>query len=127
MIRNDSEVRGPEVHHQLGGAMDTQALVVGQEVHMESGCYGMQGKVVRVTPSGVDVQTGVMQSDGTWNAHEILHFDRDGKGRDEEGTLECGPWYICGSVAAAHEKEETRKLYQNSARRPAACDRAKRC
>jgi hypothetical protein len=74
--------------------MDTKTLVVGQYVHLRSGCYGDSGRVVKVTPDGVDVQTGVMQNDGTWNAHELLHFDNDGKGCNDEGTRECGPWYM---------------------------------
>jgi GGDEF domain-containing protein len=62
-------------------------------------CFGIcEGKVVDISPSGVvEVQTGVMQNDGTWNAHErlhFLHFDNNGNGRDAEGTIECGPWYI---------------------------------
>jgi len=70
-------------------------LVVGQKVRMASGPYGCEGRVVDVSPSGVvEVQTGVMQNDGTWNAHERLHFDNNGNGRDAEGTIECGPWYI---------------------------------
>jgi hypothetical protein len=73
--------------------MDTKKLVIGQEVHMVSGCYSKKGWVVRVTPSGVDVQTGVMQNDGTWNAHELEHFDSNGKGVGE-GTYECGPWEL---------------------------------
>jgi hypothetical protein len=72
-----------------------QGLVVGQKVRMTSGCYGCEGRVVDISPSGVvEVQTGVMQNDGTWNADELLHFDNNGKGRDAEGTIECGPWYI---------------------------------
>jgi hypothetical protein len=97
--------------------MDTKTLVVGQVVYMESGVYGCEGKVAKVTPSGVDVQTGVMQNDGTWNAHELLHFDDKGGsyvtelpssydstahplspwGWDGNGTYECGPWYIVGT------------------------------
>jgi len=73
--------------------MDTKTLVVGQDVHMVSGIYANEGKVVKVTPSGVEVQTGVMQNDGTWNAHERLRFDSEGKGLDE-GTYECGPRYL---------------------------------
>ena len=70
-------------------------LVVGQKVRMTSGCYGCEGKVVDISPSGVvEVQTGVMQNDGAWNAHELLHFDNNRNGRDAEGTIECGPWYI---------------------------------
>lgn len=67
--------------------------VVGQEVCMRSGCYTRKGWVVRVAPSGVEVQTGVMQNDGTWNAHELEHFDSDGKGLGE-GMYECGPWEL---------------------------------
>ena len=36
--------------------MDTSKLVVGQEVHMSSGVYGNKGKVVKITPDGVDVE-----------------------------------------------------------------------
>jgi hypothetical protein len=75
--------------------MDVKTLVVGQNVRIESGIYGREGKVVRITPSGAEVQTGVMQNDGTWNAHELLRFDNEGRGCDEsDDTRECGPWYI---------------------------------
>ena len=87
--------------------MDTKTLVVDQEVHMVSGCYSCKGKVVKVTPSGVDVQT----------SQELLRFDKDGRsyvvelpssydstahpmspwGWDGNGTYECGPWYIVGT------------------------------
>jgi preprotein translocase subunit YajC len=90
------------------------SLVVGQEVYMFSGCYVNKGKVIKVTPEGVDVQTGMMQNDGTWNAHELLHFDNNGRsyvtelppsyrstahpmgprGWDGNGTYECGPWEL---------------------------------
>lgn len=60
--------------------MDTTKLVVGQDVLLVSnGIYRLVGTVVAVTPSGVDVQTGVMQIDGTWNSHELMRFDREGK------------------------------------------------
>lgn len=62
---------------------------------MRSGCYTNTGWVVRVTTSGVEVQTGVMQNDGTWNAHELERFDSDGKGLGE-GTYECGAWELDG-------------------------------
>jgi hypothetical protein len=74
--------------------MDTKTLKVGQYVHLRSGCYGASGTVVKVTPDGADVQTGVKQIGGTWNAHELLHFDNSGKGCNDEGTRECGPWHI---------------------------------
>jgi hypothetical protein len=96
------------------GKVDTKTLVVGQEVYMFSGCYTQTGWVVKVTPSGVDVQTGVMQNDGTWNSHEVVHFDNNGRsyvtelpssydskahplspwGWDGNGTYECGPWEL---------------------------------
>jgi hypothetical protein len=79
----------------FGYLKKAHGLVVGQKVHMASGPYGCEGRVVDISPSGVvEVQTGVMQNDGTWNAHELLHFDNNGNGRDAEGTIECGPWYL---------------------------------
>jgi len=75
--------------------MDTKTLVIGQDVHVVSGVYSIKGKVVKVTPSGVDVQTGVMQNDGTWNAHERMRFDTNGKSCDpSDDTIECGPWEL---------------------------------
>jgi hypothetical protein len=95
--------------------MDKKALVVGQEVYLISGIYSQKGTVVKITPEGfVDVQTGVMQSDGTWNVRDLLHFDNDGRsyvtelpdsydrkahplspwGWDGNGTYECGPWEL---------------------------------
>jgi hypothetical protein len=96
------------------GKVDTKTLVVGQDLYMFSGCYVNKGKVVKVTRSGADVQTGVMQNDGTWNAHELLHFDNNGRsyvtelpssydstahplspwGWNGNGTYECGPWEL---------------------------------
>jgi hypothetical protein len=87
------------------------ALVVGQDVYMFSGCYWNKGKVVKVTPSGVDVQT---VSEITQTDNELLHFDANGCsyvtelppsysstahplspwGWKGNGTYECGPWYI---------------------------------
>jgi hypothetical protein len=64
--------------------MDTKTLVVGQDVYMLSGVYICKGKVTKITPSSVDVQT---TSEG------LLRFDSRGKGCDD-GTHECGPWYI---------------------------------
>ena len=83
--------------------MDTKALVVGQKVRMVSlGIYSNEGWVAKVTPDGVDVQTGVQQIDGTWNSHELFHFDREGKqcyadgtpARNEEGKPEFEPWEL---------------------------------
>jgi hypothetical protein len=64
--------------------------VVGQRVRMTSGCYGCEGTVVDVSPSGVvEVQT-----EDNLNAHQLLHFDNNGTGRDAEGTCEAGPWEL---------------------------------
>ncbi len=72
--------------------MDTKTLVVGQEVYMHSGVYGIKGRVVRVAPTGVEVQT-VMQSNIT-ALGELLRFDNEGKQCDGSGTFECGPWEL---------------------------------
>jgi hypothetical protein len=82
------------------GKVDTKTLVVGQDVYMFSGCYVTTGRVIKVTPSGVDVQT----------TDEIWRFDTDGKACDSRGTgmfksspwerggipgtYECGPWEL---------------------------------
>jgi hypothetical protein len=87
--------------------MDTKTLVVGRYVHMHSGVYdGPTGKVVKVTPEGVDVQT---------TENGLLHFDINGRSYVTEitnpaydatahpfspwrwsgnGTYECGPWEL---------------------------------
>jgi hypothetical protein len=84
--------------------MDTKTLVVGQDVYMVGGGYFYKrGKVVKVMPSGVDVQTGVLQIDGTWNAHELVRFDNSGKqccadgtpaGNEYGGMPEFEPWEL---------------------------------
>ncbi len=76
--------------------MDTKTLVVGQDVRLVTRLTYTKGKVVKVTPSGVDVQTGVMQHNGTWNAHELFHFDNSGKSLDpsDDTDWEFGPWEL---------------------------------
>jgi len=84
--------------------MDTKTLVVGQDVCMLSGVYSTKGKVVKVTPLGVEVE----------NDGEIFHFDNNGRSYvtelpssydgtshpfspwrwDGNGTYECGPWEL---------------------------------
>ena len=65
--------------------MDTKTLVVGQDVYICSiGVYIQKGKVVKITSSGVDVQTD----------NGLFHFDKDGKecNRNEAyGLPEWGP------------------------------------
>ena len=85
--------------------MDTKKLKVGEYVQFRSGCFGGAGRVVKVTPDGVDVLRG---------SDELLHFDNNGRsyvselpsshdrtahplspwGWNGNGTYECGPWEI---------------------------------
>jgi hypothetical protein len=108
---------GPVSFDNGGPVTNTETLVVGQDVYMVSGCYWNEGKVVKVTPSGVDVQT----------AHELLHFDANGRSYVTElppsydstahpmspwrwggnGTYECGPWYIDDMPFAERTAERT--------------------
>jgi hypothetical protein len=50
--------------------MDIKTLVVGDEVCLGSGIYGMGGEVIKVTPEGVDVHCG-------WGLR--MRFDYHGK------------------------------------------------
>jgi hypothetical protein len=76
--------------------MDISKLVVGQEVDMSSGVYGNKGKVVKITPEGVEVEitvrTPTLESILSWQAGkiasgdiqttdkvEVLHFDTNGR------------------------------------------------
>jgi len=73
--------------------MHTKTLVVGQDIYAASGCVSRKGKVVEVTSSGVTVQFGVMQNDGTWNAHERVRFDNEGKALDDDDPMD-GPLHL---------------------------------
>jgi hypothetical protein len=79
--------------------MDAKKLVGGQDVHIVSGPYFWRGKVVKVTPEGVEVQTREeLLPSGDLNLRcgmeQRLHFDNNGKGRAAEGTYECGAWQL---------------------------------
>ncbi|MGA8734942.1 MAG: hypothetical protein WB558_13565 [Terriglobales bacterium] len=52
--------------------MDTTKLVVGQDVFMRSGQVGNWGKVVRVTPTGV-----IVQSEPIYGG-DLIRFDKNG-------------------------------------------------
>lgn len=57
--------------------MDTSKLVLGQKVGIadEEGHWAVrEGEVVNLTPSGVEVKDG----------EALWHFDRNGRGRDDE-------------------------------------------
>ena len=90
----------------------TLRLVVGQDVYMLSGCYIKEGKVVKVTPSGVEVRTDVRGN--CWRCpitgkmvhktEEIWRFDSDGKACDSRNTgmFECAPWEQ-GGIPSTYE------------------------
>jgi hypothetical protein len=66
--------------------MGINKLVIGQEIKMFSGCYGMKGTVIKVSPSGVEVQD--------FGSNDIYRFDSLGHGCDGHGTREGGPWEL---------------------------------
>ena len=88
--------------------MDTKTLVVGQDVYLISGVYLNEGKVVKVTPSGVIVK--LARAQGPINEPTLIRFDTNGKAYDSSdiyngnmwggsdpripGTHECGPWEL---------------------------------
>ena len=93
--------------------MDTRTLVVGQEVKLSSGIYGINGEVVKVTPSGVIVQLINPYSVGgntipdAGPGPQLVRFGIDGKAANSNdiyvgnlfsmglpGDPEGGPWEI---------------------------------
>jgi hypothetical protein len=56
--------------------MDTKTLVVGQDVFMRSGQVGNWAKVVKITPTGV-----IVESDPVYGA-ELIRFDKNGTACD---------------------------------------------
>lgn len=97
------EVRGdlPSfITHRGAECVDTNTLVVGQVVHMISNTvYALDGKVVKVKPDGVDVQTvqGIMQFDTTGNELEVSRRDRLGFGPDSESKFHTVLWGLLSS------------------------------
>ena len=86
--------------------MDTTKLVVGEKVEMLSGPFGCEGKVVKVSPEGVEVEVA-----GFTPYKSPLHFDSNGKGRDDEGTHEAGVWHI-DEMPYAERKALDKKQHQ---------------
>jgi hypothetical protein len=81
--------------------MDTKTLVVGQEVFMRSGQVGNWAKVVKVTPTGV-----IVESDPVYGS-ELIRFDENGTACDSvwgdskiPGTSS-GPWKLYLDTKAA--------------------------
>ena len=63
--------------------MDTKTLVVGQDVSVSTlagASYALKDTVVRVTPSGVEINTEV----------GLFRFDYEGKEMDKTE----GPWFL---------------------------------
>lgn len=83
--------------------MNMKALVVGQDVSIRSGCYGHEGKVVKVTSDGVwvDLHNNPPKLDPI--SPGVYYFDTNGKGLAHQGTYECGPWFLEGSPAEERE------------------------
>jgi hypothetical protein len=67
--------------------MDTRKLAIGQDVCIFSGVYELGGKVVEVTPAGVEVRTvrGPYVPEGA-----LYCFDTNDEGCDGRSTYECG-------------------------------------
>ncbi|HYA24001.1 MAG TPA: hypothetical protein VEF05_07560 [Terriglobales bacterium] len=94
--------------------MDTKTLVVGQDVYMVSGVYCNKGKVVKVTPEGVEVQTFFAgptsyKEKALLKEHSrfpwVRYFDVNGKERNPPefpraliGTIEGGPWELVNKL-----------------------------
>jgi hypothetical protein len=83
--------------------MDIKTLVVGQDVSMVSGPYCCRGKVVKVTPEGVEVWIDL----GPKKNGMLLKFDKNGKECtfDKQkypnawmGTYEGGPWELVAQI-----------------------------
>jgi hypothetical protein len=72
--------------------MDTSKLVVGQTVFMRSGWYFSDGRVVKVTPEGVEVHLARNPLPGA--AEVTWQFDTKGKTLNGIGTADGGPYII---------------------------------
>jgi hypothetical protein len=60
--------------------MDTATLEVGQKVWMESGIYAREGKVVKITMRGVEVE--VFRLEGPIELKYRIRFDTAGNARN---------------------------------------------
>jgi hypothetical protein len=90
-----------------------KTLLVGQDVFIHSGpVWHYAGKVVNVTPSGVEVQISAKTFQLfklTTGAEvelpgKLVRFDTDGT--CECGTRECGPWIIDDEMPFAERKAQ---------------------
>jgi hypothetical protein len=107
--------------------MDMSKLVVGQDVFIASGVYYINGKVITVTPEGVEVY--VPKSNAVWGTNQVWRFNTEGKTNDGlGGTAEYGPWVIDDNPFAERKAELERaelmrtlmnKKYPDGSRIPA--------
>lgn len=86
------------------------SLVVGQEVFVVSGCYYSNGKVVKVTQEGVEVQLARNPLPGPDNV--VWQFDTKGKALDGVGTAEYGP-YLLDDMSFEERKAELVAAFRN--------------
>jgi hypothetical protein len=91
--------------------MDTTKLTVGQDVYLNAGIYGLDGKVVKITRSHVYVQTYI--GFGGRIPSRLLRFDNEGKECGGDPLFEGGPW--CIDTLTEREQamlEQTRREHQ---------------
>ena len=97
--------------------MDTTKLVVGQDVFIHSGpVWHYKGKMISVTPSGVEVQV----PEKTFELFKlttgtevklpgnVVRFDAEGACAC--GTRECGPWLIDDKMPFAERKAQIEQV-----------------
>jgi hypothetical protein len=99
--------------HKLQATMDTKTLVIGQDVYLNAGAYGLDGKVVKIRWShavwrlfGLNRRVYVQPYRGLhdrippWQSDyfrpRLLRFDNEGKECGGNPLFEGGPWYIDG-------------------------------
>jgi hypothetical protein len=70
--------------------MSTNTLVVRQHVWMESGMYGREGKVVKITARGVEVE--LLRAEGPIGLKYQIRFDTEGKACDSSDIYEGNMW-----------------------------------
>jgi hypothetical protein len=101
--------------------MDTTKLVVGQDLFIHSGpAWHYKGKVINVTPSGVEVQvpnkTFELEKLTTGASvtlpGNVVRFD--GAGTCECGTRECGPWLIDDEMPFAEREAHIEQIMRES-------------
>jgi len=99
---------------------------VGQKVFMVSGGYFIDGKIIKITPSGVEVRISHPNMVfGPWDPilrkhtrSNVWRFDTKGEACDGCGTADGGPWVIDDLPFT----ERKTLLKQEEARRPRNTD-----